>query len=320
MRNAAWRPAASLAVLRLRARLLARTRAYFEEAGVLEVETPVLSGSGTTDPRLVSLVTRTAQGIRYLHTSPEFPMKRLLAAGSESIYQICHVFRDNEAGRVHNPEFTLVEWYRTHQDHWALMTGVEELLRALLGNRLPEKPAERISYRDAFLTYAGIDPHVANVAEFTRCARSHGIHIDLESDIDAWRDLVLTHVVEPNLGRDALTFLYGYPASQAALARVDPGPPPTARRFEVYLSGIELGNGFHELANAQEWRRRADLELASRKARGLPEIPLDTHLAAALEHGLPDCAGVAVGFDRIVMLAAGCDRLEDVLAFPADRA
>ena len=320
MGGIAWHPAAGLEVLRLQAQLLARTRAYFQTVGVLEVETPALSSSGTTDPHILSLATVTARGTRYLHTSPEFPMKRLLAAGSGSIYQICHVFRDQETGRLHNPEFTLIEWYRTGQDHWALMAEVEQLLRALLGGRCPETPAERLSYRDAFLRHAGVDPLAADIIELRRCAREHGIGLDLAGDIDSWRDLLLTHVVEPNLGRDQLTFLYGYPASQAALARVDKGPPATARRFEIYLSGIELGNGFHELADPREWRRRADTEQACRRAQGLPEMPIDTRLDAALEHGLPDCAGVAVGFDRVVMLAAGRERLDEVLAFPDELA
>lgn len=311
-----WHPAAGLEVLRLRAQLLARARAYFQVVGVLEVETPALSSSGTTDPHILSLITVTARGTRYLHTSPEFPMKRLLAAGSGSIYQICHVFRDHETGRLHNPEFTLIEWYRTGLDHWGLMTEVEDFLRALLGRRCPDAPAERLSYQDAFLRHAGVDPLAADVTELSRCARGHGIGLELSGDIDSWRDLLLTHVVEPNLGRERLTFLHGYPASQAALARVDQGPPATARRFEIYLSGIELGNGFHELADPHEWRRRADIERARRRTLGLPEIPLDTRLDAALTHGLPDCAGVAVGFDRIVMLAAGRERLDEVLAFP----
>jgi lysyl-tRNA synthetase class 2 len=312
-----WRPSACLDVLRLRAQLLRRAREYFEAAGVLEVDTPMLSSAGTTDPHLRSFTTTGTGGIRYLHTSPEFPMKRLLAAGSGSIYQICRVFRDGESGRLHNPEFTLIEWYRVGYDHWALIRDVETLLRTLLGTRCPTAVAECLSYGEAFQRYAGIDPHVATTTELARCAQNHGIgYHDDGAGIDTWRDLLMTHVVEPCLGHTALTFVYAYPASQAALARIDPGPPPLARRFEVYLEGLELGNGFHELADAAEWQRRVKRDLAERYARALPEIPVDNRLCAALDHGLPDCAGIAIGFDRVLMLAAGRSHLGEVLAFP----
>ncbi|MHB8415489.1 MAG: EF-P lysine aminoacylase EpmA [Acidiferrobacteraceae bacterium] len=317
MSSPEWRPSTCLDVLRLRAQLLRRAREYFEATGVLEVETPALSSAGATDPHLCSFTTTGMGGVRYLHTSPEFPMKRLLAAGSGSIYQICHVFRDGESGRLHNPEFTLIEWYRVGYDHWALIADAEALLRTLLGNRCPAAAAERLSYGEAFQRYTGIDPHAATVAQLARCARAHGIgYRDDGANIDTWRDLLMTHLVEPCLGRVTLTFLYGYPASQAALARIDPGPPPVARRFEVYLEGLELGNGFHELADTTEWQRRVDRDLTERCARALPEIPVDNRLRAALDHGLPDCAGIAIGFDRVLMLAAGRSHLGEVLAFP----
>jgi lysyl-tRNA synthetase class 2 len=325
-----WRPSATLEVLKLRARLLQRIRAFFFARGVLEVETPVLSGAATTDPALASFATRYTgprlpQGqTLYLHTSPEFPMKRLLAAGSGSIYQICKVFRDGEAGRQHNPEFTLLEWYRVGFDHHRLMDETGELVMDLLAPSMPLQPPERLTYCEAFQRHAGLDPFAASVDEFGQAVKMHGISVspDLVSEKapDAWRDLLLTHVVEPKLGQGRLTFIYDYPASQAALARIQPGNPLVAARFELYLNGIELANGFHELADADEQRARFEQQLRTRKAGGFPAVPVDERLLAGLAHGLPDCAGVALGFDRLVMLAGGARAIDDVLAFPLERA
>lgn len=321
-----WRPGASLEVIRLRARMLSSLRAFFAERGVLEVDTPVLSVAAVTDPHIESFSTAwhgpglAAGTPLYLHTSPEFPMKRLLAAGSGPIYQVCKVFRDGEAGRHHNPEFTLLEWYRPGFDHHRLMDEVETLLRELLGGIAG---GERLSYRDAFLRHAGIDPMDAEVAELRDCARSHGLDIPPGmpmDDPDPWRDLLLTQVVEPHLGHSAPCFLYDYPASQAALARVRDDRPPVAERFEVYYCGLELANGFHELADAREQRRRFERERAVRRARGLEDRPMDERLLAALEAGLPDCAGVALGLDRLLMIAARAEHIGDVLAFPFPRA
>lgn len=325
-----WRPTATLEVLKLRARLLERVRALFSERGVLEVETPVLSTAAVTDPMLASLATRYT-GPRfprgqafYLHTSPESPMKRLLAAGSGSIYQICKVFRDGEAGRWHNPEFTMVEWYRTGFDHHRLMDETGDLVTQLLAPIISLDNPERLSYREAFQRHAGLDPHTASPGDFAAVARTHEIGVRptllAQNDLDVWRDLLLTHLVEPMLGQGRLTFLYDYPVSQASLARLQPGDPPLAARFELYLNGIELANGFHELADADEQRTRFERQLQTRAAGGLPVVPLDKRLLAALAHGLPDCAGVALGFDRLVMLAAGARTMADVLAFPVERA
>lgn len=325
-----WRPSATLEVLKLRARLLERTRAFFSARGVLEVETPALSGAATTDPALASFVTRYTgprfpQGqALYPHTSPEFPMKRLLAAGSGSIYQICKVFRDGEAGRQHNPEFTLLEWYRVGFDHHRLMDETGELVMDLLAQSMSLQSPERLTYRETFQRHAGLDPYAASPADFARAAETHGISVspELVSDRapDPWRDLLLTHVVEPKLGQGRLTFIYDYPASQAALARIQPGNPPVAARFELYLNGIELANGFHELADADEQRRRFERQLHARKTGKLPAVPMDERLLAALAYGLPDCAGVALGFDRLVMLACGARTINDVLTFPLERA
>jgi lysyl-tRNA synthetase class 2 len=325
-----WRPTATLEVLKLRARLLERIRAFFSERGVLEVETPMLSGAATTDPALASFVTRYVGPLfphgrtMYLHSSPEFPMKRLLAAGCGSIYQIGKVFRDGESGRLHNPEFTLIEWYRIGFDHHRLIDETSELVMRLLPTRLGLAAPERLTYREAFQRYAGIDPHTAAAADFATTAWSHRISVPpallAHNDLAIWRDLLLTHLVEPELGQGRLTFLHDYPASQASLARVLPGEPPVAARFELYLNGVELANGFHELADPAEQRTRFERQLHARTAEGLPAVPMDGPLLAALEHGLPDCAGVALGFDRLVMIAAGASSIADVIAFPVDRA
>ena len=342
-----WRPAASLEVLKLRARLLERIRAFFSARGVLEVETPILSTAAVTDPMLASFTARYTGPLfphgqtLYLHTSPEFPMKRLLAAGSGSIYQVCKVFRDGESGRRHNPEFTLLEWYRVGFDQHRLMAETGELVTQLLAPALKLDPPERLTYREAFLRYAEIDPHTATVSDYAAMANTHGISAPPDmlrhNDVAVWRDLLLTHVVEPKLGQGRLTFIYDYPASQAALARIQPGYPPLAARFELYLNGIELANGFHELADADEQRARFERQLHARAAGGLPAVPMDERLLAAmcrdaqvsreagcrerpLAHGLPDCAGVALGFDRLVMIACGARSIEEVLPFPLDRA
>ncbi|MDQ2695161.1 MAG: EF-P lysine aminoacylase EpmA [Pseudomonadota bacterium] len=323
-RACSWRPAATLEVLRLRARWLAAIRAFFAARGVLEVETPVLSSAAVTDPHLASFATAYSGpggGTLYLHTSPEFPMKRLLAAGSGCIYQIARVFRDAEAGRRHNPEFTLVEWYRLGFDHHRLMAEVAELATLLLQDHRPLQPPQMLTYAEAFLHHLDIDPHQATVAELRHCARRQGIVTSgmPDADPDPWRDLLLSHCIEPRLGRGRLTFLYDYPASQAALARLEDADPPVGKRFELYLEGVELANGFHELGDAAEQRRRFMADNAARRAAGLPAMPVDENLLAALAAGLPDCAGVALGFDRLLMLAVGAAAVGEVMAFPLER-
>ena len=318
-----WQPSAPFEVLRARAHLLAAIRAFFDRAGVLEVDTPALSTHTGTDPALEPLSTRLGGGNRFLHTSPEFPMKRLLAAGSGDIYQICKVFRDGERGRLHNPEFTLLEWYRLGFDHHRLMDEVESLARQLLGDAAGDGSAQRLSYAEAFQQHLAIDPHRASREELRGCALDMGIAGAAELDLpgrDAWLDLLLSHRIEPELGRGRMTFLYDYPASQAALARLRPGDPPLAERFELYMAGIEIANGFHELADAAEQRRRFEADQAQRRAHGRAELPVDEYLLAALEQGLPECAGVALGIDRLLMIATHARSIDQVLAFPAERA
>ena len=302
--------------------MLAAAREFFAERGVLEVETPILSAAAVSDPHIESLATRVAgfAAPLYLCTSPEYAMKRLLAAGSGDIYQICKVFRDAERGRWHNPEFTLIEWYRLGYDEAALMNEVEALLTRLLAPFRTPPPAERLSYSAALQRHAGVDAHAASDAELTAAAVRHGIVCPGELDRDAKLDLLMGMVVGPQLGLERPCFIDDFPASQAALARLKPGTPPVAARFELYLCGVELANGFHELADPHAQRARFERDLAQRRARGLREPPLDEHLLAALAAGLPDCAGVALGLDRLAAIAAGAPRLADAMAFPIDKA
>lgn len=320
-----WRPSADLETLRARAGLLARIRDFFRQAGVLEVETPACSRYGVTDPAIESFTTRytgpgAARGeTRYLQTSPEFPMKRLLAAGSGSIYQLCRVFRNGELGSRHNPEFTLLEWYRPGYDHHGLMHEVAALIQTLADRPVP---VESLSYRAVFERHLGIEPHCASVEQLQACAIEHRIAGAKElalADRDGWLDLLLSHLIEPHLGDGGMTFLYDYPATQAALARVREGDPPVAERFELYLSGTEIANGFHELLDAEEQRRRFLDDNRRREARGQPSVAPDEYLLAALEAGLPACAGVALGIDRLLMVLRGGRHIGETMAFDADR-
>ena len=317
-----WRPTAANEMLHLRAEILAKTRTFFADRGVLEVETPLLASAPATDLHLHALSCRYrgpgADGGRdlYLQTSPEFAMKRLLAADSGPIYQICKAFRDGEAGERHNPEFTMLEWYRPGWDHHRLMDEMDDFLAALLGSR----SAERLTYSEAFERYAGFDPlREGDEALRQRVRGLAATRVDdlARSDL---LDLVLTHDIEPKLGHCQPTFIYDYPASQAALSRVRDGDPPVAERFEVFAEGVELANGYHELTDPTEQRRRFEADLEARRSHGLPEVPIDDHLLTALEHGLTASAGVALGVDRLVMVAAGTRNISEVLAFPIDRA
>ena len=305
------------AALVARARLLERCRHFFAERGVLEVETPVLAQATVTDVHLASLETRIAGRPvpYYLQTSPEYAMKRLLAAGSGDIYQVCKVFRDDESGRHHNPEFTMLEWYRVGFDHRKLMEEVEALLATLLGAVLT-LPAERLTYAEAFQRVLGLDPHAATLAELGALAAERLGAADLGGERDVALDLLMGALVGPALGAGRITFVHEYPASQAALARTLPGSPAVAARFEAYVCGLELCNGFHELADAAEQRRRFEADRHARAARRLPLPPVDERLLRALATGFPDCAGVALGLDRVLMLALGCDSLAGVLPFP----
>lgn len=318
-----WRPSATPEVLRHRARMLAAARACFAEAGVVEVETPLLSRAAVTDVHLESVPADVAGlGRMYLHTSPEYPMKRLLAAGLGDCYQVCRVFRDGERGARHNPEFTMIEWYRLGFDAHRLMEDVEVLVRRTLAGLRELPAAERVTYRKAVSEIGGADPMVASADELASALWRHGVSIPPADrhDRDALLDLLVSTVVGPRLGHERPVFVHDYPASQAALARIRPADFPVAERFELYLDGLELANGFHELADPGEQRRRFEADLAARAALGRPARPLDERFLAALSHGLPDCSGVALGFDRLVMAACGLATIDDALAFPVERA
>jgi lysyl-tRNA synthetase class 2 len=318
MNQGKWRPTASLETLRERAELLARLRDYLRATGALEVETPALSRAGSPELHIDSLAVPRAfpdGAPGWLIPSPEFHLKRLLAAGSGDVYAVSHVFRAGEAGRLHNPEFTLVEWYRLGADLAALMDDIETLLAALLPAGLLPRPAERIAYRDAFIRHADVDPFSASLDELQEVANELA-----ETNRDTLLDLIAAKRVYPRLGADCISLIHGFPASQASLARVCGDDPPIAERVEAIVAGVELVNGFVELADAGEQRRRFESDLTRRAGGGRDQLRLDENFLAALEAGLPDCAGAALGFDRLAMLALGKTDIAEVVAFPADRA
>jgi lysyl-tRNA synthetase class 2 len=294
--------------------MLRAAREYFIATRALEVETPTLSVAAVTDVHLASVTAQVLGQRRYLHTSPEYAMKRLLAAGCGDIWQIARVYRDGEAGRFHNPEFTLIEWYRLGIDHHTLMSDVERLLSAMLPASRHFDRAERLTYREAVQLHAGVDALEDPTAVLIARLESSGIEVPhaLRSDRDACLDLIVSTLVGPQLGLDRLTFIYDYPASQASLAQIR---GRVASRFEAYLDGLELANGFHELGDANEQRARFEHDLQQRQARGLPQMTVDQHFLDALAHGLPECSGVALGFDRLVMCAVGAKHIDEVLAF-----
>ena len=320
-----WRPSGSLEAMRLRARLYAEIRGFFAARGVLEVETPVLSEAGNTEPNIDSFSTAfsghrdAGAPRRWLRTSPEYPLKRLLAAGIGDCYELGRVFRNGEAGGRHNPEFTMLEWYRVGWDHLRLADEAVALVQqalALVGRRAQ---VESTSYRDLFLRWVGVDPFLAADAQLRQPL--DGIGIDAQDlSRDDWLDLLMTHRIQPGLAADRITVVHDWPASQCALAKVRDGDPPVAERFELYLGRFELANGYHELTDAAEQRQRFERDCAVRAARGTVQPPLDGRLLGALQSGMPDCAGVALGVERLLMALLGTDRIGDVLAFDFGRA
>lgn len=313
-----------LDALRLRARLNALIRAFFAERDVLEVETPVLSEAGNTEPNIESFSTRfsghvdAGAPVRWLRTSPEYPLKRLLAAGVGDCYELGRVFRNGEAGGRHNPEFSMLEWYRVGWDDRALAQETVELVRRALALVGRQVQVQVLSYRALFVQALGIDP-LSDSIETLR-APLHDIAIDPDGlTRDDWLDLLMTHRLQPGFASDTLTVVHDWPASQCALARIRPGEPPVAERFELYLGAYEVANGYHELNDAQEQRARFMRDNAVRAARGLPQLPVDERLLAVLSQ-LPDCAGVAVGVDRLLMAMGGTTQIADVLAFAFARA
>lgn len=316
--NADWRPGATLDILRARARLNADIRSFFAARGVLEVETPLLGTATATDLHLRSF----AVGDRYLQTSPEVAMKRLLAAGSGPIYQLGKAFRAGDRGSRHNPEFTMLEWYRPGFSLAQLMVETEALLLATLGEALHFVSCERTSYRALFEARFALNPHAADVAmlrALVAAETSFGDAVAL--DAPGCLDLLFSSCLEPALGRERPLFVSDFPALQAALSRVivNADGDRVAARCEVYVRGMELANGYDELLDAAEQRRRFAADNALRREHGLPEIPLDECFLAALAHGLPACSGIALGVDRLLMLRVGAASLDEVLAFSAGR-
>jgi lysyl-tRNA synthetase class 2 len=323
--HAEWRPSATPQALRLRARVNAHIRAFFAARGVLEVETPVMSRAGNTDPNIASFHvdfsgrTDGAPRTRWLRTSPEFALKRLLASGAGDCYELGRVFRDGEAGGRHNPEFTMLEWYRVGIDHVALAREVAELVAGCLALVDRSVKLRETTYAALFHESLGIDAHRDGIE---RLAHALGdVRIDPRGlGRDDWLDLLMTHRIQPALPPDAITSVHDYPATQCALARVRGGDPPVAERFELYLGPLELANGYHELVDADEQRARFDRDARVRDGRGAREVPVDEALLHALSHGLPACAGVALGVDRLLMAMLGTGRIGDVLAFDFSRA
>ena len=307
------------AALQLRARVNATIRGFFAERGVLEVETPVLSAAGNTEPNIDSFTTRfsghasAGARTRWLRTSPEYPLKRLLAAGLGDCYELGRVFRNGEAGGRHNPEFTMLEWYRVGWDHQRLVGETVELVQQLLALVGRTATLEVLSYRELFVRYAGVDPFAATLEQLQAPLAGIGINPD-GLGRDDWLDLLMTHRIQPAFSDKVLTVVHDWPASQAALARIRPGEPPLAERFELYLGQYELANGYHELNDAGEQRARFGRDHALRAARGDVLPPLDEPLLAVLDQ-LPACAGVAVGVDRLMMCLLGTASIADVLAF-----
>ncbi|KQN43598.1 poxB regulator PoxA [Serratia sp. Leaf50] len=322
--TASWQPSASIANLLKRAAILAEIRRFFSDRGVLEVETPAMGQATITDIHLFPFETRfvgpgAAEGMTlYLMTSPEYHMKRLLTAGSGPIFQMGKSFRNEEAGRYHNPEFTMLEWYRPRYDMYRLMNEVDDLLQQILDC----DTAETVSYQQVFIRHLEVDPLSADKAQLREVAAKLDLSniADEEEDRDTLLQLLFAMGVEPHIGRDKPTFVYHFPATQASLAEISTEDHRVAERFEVYYKGVELANGFRELTDGREQRQRFEQDNRKRAARGLPQHPIDNNLLAALEQGMPECSGVALGVDRLIMIALGAESLADVLAFPVTRA
>lgn len=319
-----WKPTANAKALRLRAELHALIRRFFAERKVLEVETPILSAAGNTDPNIESFSLRfdgpkaAGEPTRWLRTSPEFPLKRLVAAGIGDCYELGRVFRNGEAGKRHNPEFTMLEWYRVGWNHHQLMDETTELLKAALALAGRRATVRETSFRQLYLDKFGFDPMSAPEDEL----RSPLGVYDIDPKgltRDDWLDLLMTHLIQPSIPASRILLVYDYPASQCALAKIRPGDPPVAERFEAYLGPLEMANGYHELTDPAEQRARFETDLARRRIRNAALPPLDERLLAALPK-LPACAGVALGVDRLMMALLGSEKIGDAVAFPFDRA
>ena len=322
-----WRPICSIELLRLRARVFDDIRRFFSARAVLEVETPLLGYSSGTDPQLDFFTTDYCSPpllhTLFLQTSPEFAMKRLLAAGSGSIYQICKAFRNGESGRFHNPEFTLLEWYRIGFTLPQLMDEIAELMGVLFDGHRALSPIQRFRYQEIFQRDTGLNPLEFSYQDYCAYARDNQLSEAVSIcgyDHGLWLDFIFSHKVQPQLGENAVCMVYGYPACQSSLARINEYNSQVTDRVEVFINGIELGNGYYELTDAKEQGRRFDEEIAIRQQRKRPVSVKDKHLIAALEAGLPECSGMAIGLDRLLMLLANSASIDSVLNFPIYRA
>jgi lysyl-tRNA synthetase class 2 len=310
--------------LRLRASLYRLIREFFRGRGVLEVETPILSAAGNTEPNIDSFSTHFSGHVdagareRWLRTSAEFPLKRLLAAGIGDCYELGRVFRNGEAGRLHNPEFTMLEWYRIGWTHHQLMDECAELVRDAMRLAGRSVSVRESSFRQLYHDNLGLDPLTASEAELRAPLAVFDINAEGLTR-DDWLDLLMTHMIQPTIPANRVLMVYDYPKSQAALARIRQGDVPVAERFEIYLGPLELANGYRELGDAEEQRERFGRDLSRRQKRGAVQPPVDERLLAALP-AMPDCSGVALGVDRLMLAMLGSERLPDVLAFPFDRA
>ncbi|WP_439236605.1 elongation factor P--(R)-beta-lysine ligase [Lonepinella koalarum] len=312
-----WQPTAPIKNLLARAKIIAEIRRFFSERGILEVETPILSEFGVTDVNLSTFSTEFVapfnkqSKILWLNTSPEYHMKRLLAAGSGAIFQLCHVFRNEEAGRCHNPEFTMLEWYRPFFDMYRLINEVDDLLQ----NILDCEPTESLSYQFVFQQYVGLDPLSASKTELVNKAKKYNFMCDENEDRDILLQFLFSEVVEPKIGQNRPVAIYHFPASQAALAQISSEDHRVAERFEFYYKGLELANGFHELTDAHEQFNRFEQDNRVRQKLGLPIRSIDSRFLAALQAGMPNTSGVALGVDRLMMIALGAETIEQVMAF-----
>jgi lysyl-tRNA synthetase class 2 len=317
-RSSSWRPGASRHAIETRARLLSAIRDFMATRGVMEVETPILSAAGNSDPNLQSLATDSFPR-RYLRTSPEYAMKRLLASGQRDIYELGRVFRAGEQGRFHNPEFTLLEWYRTGMSYLELAAEVVDLVRHCGAGSYDNWEAQRVSYRELFRQFTGLDPLHCSESELSNCAAERGLR-SAPLDQLQWLDLLFSEVVQPALPGESLTVVFDFLPEQAALARIRQGDEPAAERFEVFLGQMELANGYQELTDAEEQERRFEREIRQRALRGEEAAPIDRRLIDALRHGLTECSGVALGVDRLLMSLLKLEHIAGVLAFDASRA
>ena len=318
-----FKPTCELQALKARAKLYQQIRQFFEQRAVLEVETPILSQAGVTDVHLASIqAQRHLQGKKlthYLQTSPEFAMKRLLASGSGAIYQICKVFRDDEHGRKHNSEFTMLEWYRPKFNLKELMFEVTDLLNVVLAERFGEIRPTVLSYKHAFIDRLDLNPLKATLSELKDAAKRVGLNLDLGDDRLAYIDLLFSHMVEPSLGFDTPVFLTDFPAELASLAKtkLDEDGELVAARFELYIEGLELANAYDELIDAEVLRSRFQADNVEREKLGLHVMPVDEYLLVALPN-MSECAGIALGIDRLLMVVMNQMKLEKVITFPAD--